>query len=304
MILKNGSKIGTATVVSDKLLKAGAMIPNASITVKSVTAHNTGNWDVPANNYYRSLKRQNDTKPDNAVSSYHFVVDDKEIYQIVDTNRKTYHAGSKANASSIGVEICMFKDKARHERAKKNAQLLIVTLLKGHNLSSSSVYSHNYWTGKNCPETILPTWGTFTREIKDLYSGGSTSTPSTPSSNGFNVGDKVKVSTNATKYYTGQTIPSFVKGSTYTVTEVKSDKVLLSDVNSWFYPKDLIKVETSFKVKITADVLNVRSGAGTNYKVTTQVKKGDVYTIVETLNGWGKLKSGAGWISLDYTIKI
>lgn len=60
---------------------------------------------------------------------------------------------------------------------------------------------------------------------------------------------------------------------------------------------------TSYTVKITADVLNVRAGAGTNYKVNTQVKKGEVYTIVGESNGWGKLKSGAGWISLKYTSK-
>lgn len=63
----------------------------------------------------------------------------------------------------------------------------------------------------------------------------------------------------------------------------------------------------SYKVKITASVLNVRAGAGTSYKVNTTVKKGEVYTIVaEKKNGsttWGKLKSGAGWISLSYTKK-
>lgn len=57
----------------------------------------------------------------------------------------------------------------------------------------------------------------------------------------------------------------------------------------------------SYTVKITTDVLNVRSGPGTANKVTTQVKKNEVYTIIEESNGWGKLKSGAGWISLEYT---
>jgi uncharacterized protein YgiM (DUF1202 family) len=53
-------------------------------------------------------------------------------------------------------------------------------------------------------------------------------------------------------------------------------------------------------------VLNYRSGAGTNNPVKGTVKKGEVYTIVaeSAVQGaklWGKLKSGAGWISLDYT---
>ncbi len=64
----------------------------------------------------------------------------------------------------------------------------------------------------------------------------------------------------------------------------------------------------SYKVKITADVLNVRIGPGTDYGVATQVKQGEVYTIVgEVRNGnttWGKLKSGAGYISLGYTERI
>lgn len=62
--------------------------------------------------------------------------------------------------------------------------------------------------------------------------------------------------------------------------------------------------QNSYLVKITANVLNVRCGAGTSYDVVTQVKKGEVYTIVEEKNRWGKLKSGAGWISLAYTEKI
>ena len=63
--------------------------------------------------------------------------------------------------------------------------------------------------------------------------------------------------------------------------------------------------DTSYRVKINTAVLNVRKGPGTNYPVTTQVKQGEVYTIVgEEKNGnttWGKLKSGAGYISLGYT---
>ena len=60
----------------------------------------------------------------------------------------------------------------------------------------------------------------------------------------------------------------------------------------------------TYKVKITANVLNVRAGAGTNYKINTTVKKGYIYTIIDEKNGWGKLKSGAGWIKLSYTKKI
>lgn len=59
-----------------------------------------------------------------------------------------------------------------------------------------------------------------------------------------------------------------------------------------------------YKVKVTATSLNVRAGAGTSYKVNTTVRKGEVYTIVAENGNWGKLKSGAGWISLKYCSKL
>ena len=59
-----------------------------------------------------------------------------------------------------------------------------------------------------------------------------------------------------------------------------------------------------YLVRINTDVLNVRSGPGTSYSKTTTVKRGQVYTIVGESGGWGRLKSGAGWISLSYTVRI
>ena len=58
-----------------------------------------------------------------------------------------------------------------------------------------------------------------------------------------------------------------------------------------------------FIVQITASSLNVRKGPGTSYAVAQSVRKGQVFTIVQQQGGWGKLKSGAGWISLKYTAR-
>lgn len=65
-----------------------------------------------------------------------------------------------------------------------------------------------------------------------------------------------------------------------------------------------------YVAKVTASVLNIRKGAGTNYAIAEAVKKNEAYTIVEERSGkgsnkgWGKLKSGAGWVSLDYMRKV
>lgn len=65
-----------------------------------------------------------------------------------------------------------------------------------------------------------------------------------------------------------------------------------------------------YKVRVDASDLRIRSGAGTNYPITGKYTGKGTFTIVEekagtgSTKGWGKLKSGAGWISLDYCVKL
>jgi TusA-related sulfurtransferase len=55
------------------------------------------------------------------------------------------------------------------------------------------------------------------------------------------IGSKVKVI--GTKYATGQNIPTFVKNNTYTVQQIDSNKVLLKEIVSWVYVKDIKIIE-------------------------------------------------------------
>ena len=60
------------------------------------------------------------------------------------------------------------------------------------------------------------------------------STPATPT---LKLGSKVKVIGNT--YATGQSVPSFVKNNTYTVQQINGDKVLLKEIMSWIFKKDI-----------------------------------------------------------------
>lgn len=65
------------------------------------------------------------------------------------------------------------------------------------------------------------------------------------------------------------------------------------------------KVTNEFKVKVTTGALNIRTGPGIgNRKTGRVIRDKGIYTIVETSGSWGKLKSGAGWICLDYTKRV
>ena len=74
-------------------------------------------------------------------------------------------------------------------------------------------------------------------------------------------------------------------------------------------PTQTPAANTFYKVQIDIANLNIRKGPGTNYDTTGQFTGKGIFTIVQESKGkgatlWGKLKSGAGWISLDFAKKL
>ncbi|EOS27184.1 hypothetical protein C806_00777 [Lachnospiraceae bacterium 3-1] len=70
------------------------------------------------------------------------------------------------------------------------------------------------------------------------------------------------------------------------------------------YP-EAAAVKVPYTVRVKISDLNIRKGPGTDYARVKYIPVG-VYTIVEEAEGkgaskWGRLKSGIGWIALDYT---
>lgn len=81
------------------------------------------------------------------------------------------------------------------------------------------------------------------------------------------------------------------------------------DVNGVnIYTSNTTTSAVPYKVRVSISDLNIRKGPGTNYARTQYIPVG-TYTIVEEADGrgafkWGRLKSGAGWISLDYCKRV
>ena len=275
-----------------------------SMTPEFIVVHNTAN-DATAQNEVKYMISNN-----NQVS-FHFAVDDKEIVQGLPLDRNAWACGDgangKGNRKGIQIEICYSKSGGvRFENAEKNAAKFIAQLLKERGWGVDKVKKHQDFSNKYCPHRTLDKgWASFVNMVKDYLNELNKPAQTTQTSSIY-VGDKVKVKSTATHYATGQSMASFVKGSTYEVTRIDGNKLLLSDIVSWVWDYDVDKVgsttqsssDNSFLVEIICDELNIRQQADFNSKVVGTVKKGEVFTIVEESNGLGKLKSGVGWISM------
>ena len=74
------------------------------------------------------------------------------------------------------------------------------------------------------------------------------------------------------------------------------------------YPEP--KSSVPYTVRVSIKDLNIRKGPGTNYGKTGYYTGKGVFTIVAesagvgSAKGWGRLKSGAGWIALDFASRI
>ena len=75
------------------------------------------------------------------------------------------------------------------------------------------------------------------------------------------------------------------------------------DDGNQVYP-EVKETFSTYLVRVSIDDLNIRTGPGTSYSRTGEYTGKGVFTIVQEQDGWGKLKSGAGWISLAYTTKL
>lgn len=186
---------------------------------------------------------------------------------------------------------------------------------------------HRDYANKSCPGKYLyDRHGEIAAEVNKRL--GAISSETTTNTSSIKKGDVVTIAEGATYYDGVKKVPAWVRKKKWIVKEVSGDRAVIdksqdgknaicSPINTKYLTVDGAKAETpktetfkSYLAKVTADALNIRKGAGTNYAVTGCIRNKGTYTIVAeqkgqgSTKGWGKLKSGAGWISLDFVKKV
>lgn len=120
--------------------------------IKYRVIHETDNFEkgVGAANHATFLENNNKSP-----TSWHYTVDDKEIYHHIPDDERANHAGDKeGNDYGIGIELCVNED-SDFNQTFDNATKLVAYLLKSYNLDISAIKTHHDFTGKECPHNIL-----------------------------------------------------------------------------------------------------------------------------------------------------
>lgn len=99
----------------------------------------------------------------------------------------------------------------------------------------------------------------------------------------------------------------------FTIIDVQNGWGKLKSGAGWIWlmnPDYCTIIKTPFMVRVSIPDLNIRTGPGTNYVRTGEYTGIGSFTIIDVKTGkgsntlWGCLKSGAGWISLDYATLV
>lgn len=149
--------------------------PGNTLKPLYITIHNAANTSVGADAEAHANLQYNNSISAVDYVSWHFSVDDGEIYQSIPLNEVAWHAGDgdfgPGNRSSIAIEICENSD-GDYEKAESNAAYLTAQLLHDYSLPISAVKAHKDFSGKNCPARILGKsdgWNKFISKVQIAY---------------------------------------------------------------------------------------------------------------------------------------
>lgn len=287
--------------------------------IKYIVIHytaNDGDTDENNGNYFKN----------NLVdASAHYFVDDDSVTQSVPDNYVAWSVGGSKysncastgggkyygickNANSLNIELCDdVKNGVIYPSAKtiKNAIELTKSLMKKYSIPAANVIRHFDVTGKSCPAYWCGSSAKNKKWKTEFHNklSGSGSSASQPSTSGTMYRVR-KTWADAKSQVGAYTVLSNAKK--------KADETGLNvydaSGNCVYSPSGSGSGDgTSFKVRVKISNLYIRKGPGTSYGKNGFCPVG-VYTIVETksANGytWGRLKSGAGWIALEYTERL
>ena len=301
------------------------------ITVKGLMLHSVG---CPQPNASVFIKNWN--TPSYGTACVHGFIDgnDGTVYQTLPWNHRGWHCASgpkgSGNNTHIGVEMCepasirytggssftcsnlsaaRTSVKKTYEAAVElfaylcklyglnpTADGVIISHREGHarGIASNHGDPEHLWNGLGMGYTM----NTFRKDVKEKMQGGTVKPDETKEMYRVRKSWEDAVSQKGAFHELENAKKCADANKGYAVFNTSGKQV---------YPKTDF---SPYLVEVTATDLNIRKGPGINYGKTGKFTGKGVFTITEeragtgSNRGWGKLKSGVGWISLDYVKRL
>ena len=323
--------------------KGGKMKPGLKMNSIGVTIHNTGDL-VNVYDDAEQYTRATWPNCAMAGVAVHYYVDDVCAWQNLEEDEQGWHAADgfgPGNTQTIAIECIMDGSGSKEDLgARDNAARLAAAILRRHGWTIDNLYTHNHWMGqpdkivygvrKNCPIYLLPKWDEFKNLVNFYLKNGNKEAPvvttpvtkpvSVPTAsltfNDIKVGDILHFKGTEQYVASGSIKGVSAKPGKVKVTkkyvEISKHPILvrsvddsgkfISGVFGWVDIKDLeLEIKLPYLVRVIVDTKIYSNSSDKN--VAGTIKKG-TYTIIQQENGFGLLKSKAGWIPLSDTEKI
>ena len=261
-------------LVQSILTKNPCYTAGRKITVKGLMLHSVG-CNQP--NAQAFIKNWNSASYNRACVHGFIDGNDGTVYQTLPWNHRGWHAGGSANNTHIGVEMC---------------EPACIKYTGGSSFTCSDTAAAKA-VAKRTYEAAVELFAMLCKEyglnpLTDICSHKEGHAKGIAS----NHGDPEHLWKGLGMSYTMDTFRQAVNAK-------------MSGTTGTSKP-----VDAPFLVRVSISNLNIRKGAGTNYAATGRYTGKGVFTITEvkagkgSSAGWGRLKSGAGWISLDYAKRV
>lgn len=258
-------------------------------------------------------------------ASAHYFVDDNSIWQAVLDKDIAWHCGANSykhpscrNSNSIGIEMCCYMNNGVldiSDAVVNNTIELAAYICKKYGITIDRVIRHYDVTGKNCPAPFVRDGGRW-NEFKNRLAVAINGAPVTPSNPEHDTMNKIMyVTANGglnirngagTKY---SIIGGLAKNTQVTVYEMSNGWARIGN-GKWVCatylkegstPTVVVTAKTKY-VKVNTS-LNIRIGAGTQYRITGSLKNGDKVAVYEEANGFSKI-GDAQWVSSQYLVDV
>ena len=212
-------------------------------------------------------------------------------YQCLPWNHRGWHAGGSANNTHIGFEICEdgLTDASYFKKVYQEAVELCAYLCKEYGLTEKNIICHSegYRQGVASNHGDVMHWfpkhnksmDTFRADVKALLNAAKPAEKPVekPTDTTIDKGDLVKIT--GTKYYTGKTIPAWVRNKNWYVHSLKGDRVVINESEDG---KNAIMSPVNIK-----DLALVGSVPKETYRIHTVVKGDTLWEISKKYLGNG-----------------